>query len=386
MDYFYNEQEQMVKELFREYVDGRIVPIRKELDEKNEFPAEIIEEMKKMDCFEVLVPEKYGGMGDSCMLGTIATEELSRGDGGIGVIFAASDISTLSIIHFGSEEQKEKYLPKIAKGMLTAFALTEPEAGSDISSIKTRAVKKGDKYVLNGVKHFISNGGVAGLYLVIAVTEPEKGYKGQTAFLVEDGTPGLSFGKKEDKMGIRSCPTTEVILEDCEVPEENMIGGLGRGFYLALGTFDHSRIGIAAQALGIAQAALDEAVAYSQTRIQFGKPINKLQSIQFKLADMATQLEAARCLTYHACRCADRGSKSLSKAAAMAKLFASDAAMKITVEAVQVLGGFGYMREYPVEKFMRDAKITQIYEGTNEIQRVVIANALVKEYRKKKES
>lgn len=375
----------MVKELFRDYVNGRIIPVRRELDEKNQFPAEIIKEMIKMDCFQVLVPEKYGGMGNSCKLGTIATEELSRGDAGIGVIFAASDISTISLIHFGTEEQKKKYLPKIAGGMLTAFALTESEAGSDVSSIKTRAVKKGDKYVLNGVKHFISNGGVAGLYIVVAVTEPEKGYKGQTAFIVEDGTPGLSFGKKEDKMGIRSCPTTEVILEDCEVPEENIIGGYGRGFYLALGTFDHSRIGIAAQALGIAQGALDEALAYSETRIQFGKPINQLQAIQFKLADMATQLEAARCLTYHACLCADRGSKSLSKAAAMAKMFASDTAMKVTVEAVQILGGYGYMREYPVEKFMRDAKITQIYEGTNEIQRIVIAGALVKEYKKKGE-
>lgn len=384
MEYFLNETEEMVRELFRDYVNGRIIPMRNELDEKKEVPREILEEMAKMDCFQVLVPEKYGGIGNSHMLPTIATEELSRGDAGLGVTFAAGGIAVIGIILFSSEEQKQKYLPKVARGeILTAFAITEPEAGSDPGSMKTGAVKKGNKYVLNGVKQFITNGNIADLYMVIAVTDPEKKHKGQTAFLIEKGTPGLSFGKKEEKLGIRSSATCEVILEDCEVPEENIVGELNKGFYTAMEIFNRSRIGIGAQAVGIGQAALDEAMTFARERKQFGKSIDTFQAIQFMLADMATNLEAARNLVYHAARCADANSKSLSKAASMAKLFASDMAMRSTVDAVQIMGGYGYMKDYPAEKLMRDAKITQIYEGTNQIQRIIIANALIKELKEK---
>jgi len=384
MEYFLDETEEMVKELFREYVDGRIIPMRHKLDTRKEVPMDIIEEMGKMDCFQVLVPEKYGGMGESHMLPTIATEELSRGDAGLGVTFSAGGIAVIGIILFSNEEQKQKYLPKVATGeILTAFAITEPEAGSDPAAIKTSAVKKGDKYILNGVKQFITNGEVADLYMVIAVTDPEKKHKGHTAFLIEKGTKGLSFGKKEEKLGIRSSATCEVIMEDCEVPEENIVGELNNGFYIAMEIFNRSRIGIGAQAVGIGQAALEESMAFAKERKQFGRPIQKFQAIQFMLADMATELEAARTLVYHAARCADENSKSLGKAAAMAKLFASDMAMKVTVDAVQIMGGYGYMNEYPAEKLMRDAKITQIYEGTNQIQRIIIANALIKELKEK---
>ncbi|MGE5342841.1 MAG: acyl-CoA dehydrogenase family protein [Candidatus Omnitrophota bacterium] len=378
MNYFFSDQELMVKDLFSNYVDKRIIPLRKELDENHEFPAEIFQEMAQQDFFRVMVPEQYGGLADSQMMTALAIEQLSRGDGGIGVCFAVDAIATKGILLYGNEKQKNKYLPGIADGtILTAFAITEPGSGSDPSSIKTRAVKKGSKYILNGVKQFITNGELADIVMVIAVTDPEKGHKGHTAFIVEKGMPGFTPGKREDKMGIRSSITNELIFEDCEVPEENVVGEIGRGFYLAMGVLDRSRIGIGAQAVGIAQGAFNEARAYAETREQFGHPIGSFQAIRFMLADMATQIEAARLLVYQCARMVDAGEKELSRDSAMAKMFATDTAMKVTTDAVQIFGGYGYMKEYPVEKMMRDAKVTQIYEGTNQIQRSVIASRLL---------
>jgi butyryl-CoA dehydrogenase len=379
MNYFLSEFEKEVKGLFSDYVDKRIIPLRKELEDKHEFPHEIFQEMAKQDFFRIMVPEEYGGMNDSIMHLILGIEELSRGDAGIGVSFAVDAIATKGLILYGSKEQKEKYLPGIADGkIITAFGLSEPGAGSDAASLKTRAVKKGNKYVLNGVKQFITNGEIADIVMVIAVTDPEKGYKGQTAFIVEKGTPGFSPGKREDKMGIRSSVTNELLFDDCEVPEENIVGGIGRGFYVAMGLLDRSRIGIGAQAMGIAQAALNESVKYANTREQFKQPISSFQAIGHMLADMGTQIEAARLMVYHAARMVDAGEKELTKISAMSKLFASDIAMKVTTDAVQIFGGYGYMKEYPVERLMRDAKVTQIYEGTNQIQRNVIAGQFIK--------
>ncbi|MCP5106437.1 MAG: acyl-CoA dehydrogenase, partial [bacterium] len=339
-----------------EYVNKRIIPLRKELDEKHEFPHEIFQEMARQDFFRVMVPEAYGGLGDSVMQLSLGIEELSRGDAGIAVSFAVDAIATKGIILYGNKEQKQKYLPGIADGkILTAFAITEPGAGSDAAGLKTKAIKKGNKYVLDGVKQFITNGELADYVMVIAVTDPTKRYKGLTAFLVEKGTPGFTPGKREDKMGICSSITNELIFDGCEVPEENIVGKLNQGFYIALGLLDRSRIGIGAQALGIAQGALDESVKYAGTREQFGKTINSFQAVQLMLADMATQIEASRTLVYHASRLVDSGHKKITKTSAMAKLFASDMAMKVTTDAVQIFGGYGYMKEYPVEKMMRDA-------------------------------
>lgn len=381
MNYFLSENEEMVRNLFSEYVDKRIIPLRQELDEKHEFPRELFREMASQDFFRVMVPEEYGGIADSQMMTSIGIEQLSRGDAGIGVTFAVDAIATKGIVLYGNEEQKQKYLPGIADGtLMTAFAITEPGAGSDAASLKTKAVKKGGKYVINGVKQFITNGEFADITMVIAVTDREKKHKGFSAFIVEKDTPGFSPGKREDKMGIRSSVTNELIFEDCEVPAENMVGEPGDGFYIAMGLLDRSRIGIGAQAVGLGQGALDEAVKYAKTREQFGQPICHFQAIQHMLADMATQLEASRLLVYQGARMVDAKEKDLTRISAMAKLFATDAAMKITTDAVQVFGGYGYMKEYPVEKMMRDAKVTQIYEGTNQIQRTVIALRLLKEY------
>ncbi|MFC2145901.1 acyl-CoA dehydrogenase family protein [Acidobacteriota bacterium] len=379
MNYFFSEFEDEVKKLFSDYVDKRIIPLRKELEDKHEFPHEIFTEMAKQDFFRIMVPEEYGGMNDSQMQLILGIEQLSRGDAGIGVSFAVDAIATKGIIFFGNDKQKEKYLPDIADGkIITAFGLSEPGTGLDAAAIKTRAVKKEDKYVLNGVKQFITNGEIADIVMVIAATDPGKGYKGHTAFIVEKGTQGFSSSKREDKMGIRSSVTNELLFDDCEVPGENIVGEIGQGFYIAMGLLDRSRIGIGAQALGIAQAALDEAIKYSRTREQFGQPICSFQAVGHMLADMATQIEAARLLVYQAARLADARDKELTNISAMSKLFASDMAMKVTTDAVQIFGGYGYMKEYPVERLMRDAKVTQIYEGTNQIQRDVIAAKLTK--------
>ncbi|MEI6631627.1 MAG: acyl-CoA dehydrogenase family protein, partial [bacterium] len=312
----------------------------------------------------------------------IATEELSRACGGIAVCYAASALGTFPIVLFGNDEQKKKYLPDLAKGKrIAAFGITEPEAGSDASGIKTVAHKSGDHYILNGLKHFITNGGDAEVYVVIAMTDKTRGARGASAFIVEKGTPGFTFGKKEDKMGIRASSTSELVFTDCKIPKENLLSKEGMGFIVTMKTFDMSRPGVAAQALGIAQGALDLAVKYSKERHQFGKSISSFQGIQWMMADMATEIEAARALVYATARMVDAG-KSVSKESAMAKMFASDVAMKVTVDALQIFGGYGYMKDYPIEKFVRDAKITQIYEGTNQIQRNIIALQLIKEMAK----
>jgi alkylation response protein AidB-like acyl-CoA dehydrogenase len=308
-------------------------------------------------------------------------EELSKVDGGIALALAGTALGTFPILLFGNEEQKKKYLPPVAKGeKLSAFALTEPDAGSDAGAIKTTAKKEGDSYILKGTKCFITNGGEAEIYTVIASTNPQRGVRGLSAFIVEKDTPGFTFGKKEKKMGIRASSTRELIFQNCRVPKENLLGGEGKGFLVALKTLHVSRPGVAAQALGIAAGALEEAINYGRTRIQFGQAIINFQAIQHMIAEMATEIEAARALVYATARTIDaHPEKSTPKESAMSKLFASEVAMKVTTQAVQIFGGYGYMREYPVEKMMRDAKITQIYEGTNQIQKNEIALALIKE-------
>lgn len=380
MDYLLTEEQQMIKDLCHQIAEEKIKPVAAEYDEKGEFPWDVIKVMAESDICGIYIPEEYGGMGGGIMELAVATEELSWGCGGISLAFAATGLGTFPILLYGNDEQKSKYLPKIASGeQLAAFCLTEAEAGSDAGSIKTTAKKEGDEYVLNGTKQWITNGGEAGVYTVVAMTDKSKGARGASAFIVEKGTPGLSFGKKEDKLGIRGSATREVIFTDCRIPKENLLGREGLGFIVAMKTFDHSRPGVAAQALGIAQRALDESVRYSHERKQFGKSISSFQGVQFMLADMAIQVEASRALIYSASRMIDAGVKNIAKVSAMCKTHASDTAMKVTVDAVQVFGGYGYMKEYPVEKLMRDAKITQIYEGTNQIQRGVIASALIKE-------
>ncbi|MCD6399896.1 acyl-CoA dehydrogenase [candidate division WOR-3 bacterium] len=380
MCYELTEEEKMIKDVARRIAEEKVKPVRQELDEKEEFPSEIMKEIASSDLLRVFIPEEYDGLGMGTMGMTLATEEFSRIDGGVAICFAGNSLGAEPIIMYGTEEQKKKYLPKVASGeYLAAFALTEPEAGSDAGNVKTKAVKDGDYYILNGNKVFITNGGEAGIYVVIASTNPDRGERGLSAFIVEKGTPGFSFGKKEKKMGIRSSPTRELVFEDCKVPKENLLGKEGYGFIITMRTFDKTRVGVAAQALGIAQGAFEESLNYAKTRVQFGKKIVEFQGIQFMFADMATQIEAARALVYKAARYIDTGAKNIGKFSAMAKLYASDVAMKVTTDAVQIFGGYGYMKDYPVEKMMRDAKITQIYEGTNQIQRLVIASHLIKE-------
>ena len=385
MNYFLTEEQEMIKELAAKIAKEKIEPVAAEYDENETFPNDIIEVLAKSDLFRVFIPEEYEGLGGGVFEMCLVVEELSKACGGIALAYAASGLGTIPIILFGSEEQKKKYLPRLAAGeILAAFALTEPDAGSDAAAIKTQARPEGDHYNLNGTKQWITNGGEAFIYTVIALTDPKRGPRGSSAILVEKGTGGFDFGKKENKMGIRASATRELIFQDARVPKENLLGREGAGFLVAMKTFDQSRPGVAAQAVGIAQGALDKAVTYARERRQFGKPISSFQGIQFMLADMATQVEAARALTFQAARTIDSGARNVTKISAMAKVFASDTAMKVTTDAIQVFGGYGYMKEYPVEKMMRDAKITQIYEGTNQIQREVIALQLIREELKKK--
>jgi len=385
MDYFLSEEQKMVKDLAAKIAEEKVKPVREELDEKGEFPWDIMKVFAESDMCGLYIPEQYGGFGGGTLEFCLATEEISRVCGGVGVTFAASALGAVPILLFGSEEQKKKYLPDIAAGKkLAAFGLTEANAGSDAGGMETTAKKQGDHYVINGTKQWITNGGEAETYTVIAMTDKKKGSRGATAFIVEKGTPGFSFGKKENKMGIRCSATRELVFQDCKVPASNVLGKEGMGFIVAMKTLDRTRPGIGAQAVGIAQGALDEALKYSRERVQFGKPISTFQAIQHMLADMATQVEAARALVYASAKTIDAGAKDITKDAAIAKLFASDVAMKVTTDAVQILGGYGYMKEYPVEKMMRDAKITQIYEGTNQIQRNQIALGLIKEVVSKK--
>ncbi len=380
MNYFLTEEQQFIKEIAAKIAKDKILPRRTELDECQEFPWDIVKVLAEANLFGIYIEEQYGGTGGGVLDLCIAVEELSRVCGGISLCLAATALGTFPLILFGTEAQKKKYLPDIAAGKsIVAFALTEPNAGSDAGAIQTTARKDGDSYVLNGTKQWITNGGEASVYTVVAMTDKARGSRGASAFIVEKGTPGFGFGKKENKMGIRASATRELSFQDCRIPAENLLGKEGQGFIVAMKTFDASRPGVAAQAVGIAQGALDEAVTYARQREQFGKPIISFQGIQFMLADMATQVEAARALVYSVARAVDHGDKKIAKESAMAKLFASDVAMKVTVDAVQILGGYGYMKEYPVEKMMRDAKITQIYEGTNQIQRTIIASHLVKE-------
>jgi butyryl-CoA dehydrogenase len=381
VDYFFTEQQQMIIETAREITNEKIIPMRAELDEKNEFPREILQDIAKADLFSIFVPEEYGGLGGGCFDIVLAMEELARGCVGVATSFAASALGIFPVLIAGTEEQKQQYMPDIASGARwAAFGLTEANAGSDASGIRTTAVLDGDEWILNGTKQWITNGGESQIYTIVAMTDPNKGARGASIFVVEDGDPGFSYGKKEDKMGIRSSSTRELIMKDCRIPKDRLVGRRGTGFITVMKTLDMSRPGIASLGVGLAQAALDEAVLYAKQRVQFGKPIIAFQAVQHMLADMAIQVEAARALVYGAAKHIDAHPKDMSKVSSMCKVFATDMAMKVTTDAVQVLGGYGYMKEYPVEKMMRDAKILQIYEGTNQIQRNVIGQELNKEY------
>jgi len=385
MNYFFTEEQEMIRDLVKQIAQEKVTPVAAQLDEKEEFPWELMKLFAQLDLFALFIPEEYGGLGKGILDLCIVVEELSKACAGVAVSYAATALGSYPLILFGSEEQKKKYLPVIARGeKLTAFALTESEAGSDAGNIRTTAIADGDYYILNGNKQWITNGGEAEIYTVIAITDRTKGSRGASAFIVEKDTPGFSFGKKENKLGIRCSSTRELIFNDCRIPRSNLLGKEGMGFLIAMKTLDKSRPGVAAQAIGIAQGALNDAIKYARERIQFGRPISSFQGLQFMLADMATQVEAARALLYAGARYIDSGAKDISKISSMTKLFASDMAMQVTIDAVQIFGGYGYMKDYPMEKRMRDAKITQIYEGTNQIQREIIALQLIKEAMKNK--
>jgi len=384
MDYLLTEEQIMIRDLARQIAVEKIVPVRAELDEHNKFPSEIMKALAQADLLGLYIPEEYGGLGMKSLELCIAVEELSKACVGVSTSYAANALGTYPILLNGSEAQKKKYLPDIAAGKrLVAFGLTEANAGSDASGVQTTAKLDGNEYVINGTKQWITNGGEADIYTIIAITDKSKGPRGASALIVERGTPGFTFGKKENKMGIRASSTTELIFNNCRVPKENLIAKEGMGFIVAMKTLDSSRTGVGAQGVGVAQGAIDEAITFAKQRVQFGQPVTSFQAVQHMLADMQTLTEAARSLVYSVARFIDSGAKDVSRASAMAKLFATDIAMKVTTDAVQVMGGSGYMKEYPVEKMMRDAKILQIYEGTNQIQRNVIALDMIKGSRQK---
>ena len=380
MQFLLSEEHEMIRKMVRDFAKNEVEPTAAERDEEERFDRAIFDQMGELGLCGIPWPEEYGGIGGDYLGYVIAVEELSRVCASVGVTLSAhTSLAGWPIFKFGNEEQKQKFLRPMAEGKkIGAYGLTEPGSGSDAGNMKTTAKKDGDEYIINGSKIFITNAGDAEIYVVFARTDIEAGTRGVSAFIVEKGTPGFSFGKKEKKLGIRSSPTLEIIFEDCRVPAENLLGKEGEGFKIAMMTLDGGRNGIAAQAVGIAQGALDASVTYAKERKQFGKPIGANQGIGFKLADMATKVEAARLLTYQA---AWRESEGLpyGKESAMSKLFAGDIAMEVTTDAVQVFGGYGYTKEYPVERYMRDAKITQIYEGTQEIQRLVISKMLLKD-------
>ncbi|MBU5267964.1 acyl-CoA dehydrogenase [Virgibacillus proomii] len=379
MNFQLTDEQEMLRKMVRDFAENEVEPSAAERDEQERFDREIFDKMAGLGLTGIPWPETYGGIGADYMSYVIAVEELSRVCASTGVTLSAHvSLASWPIYKYGNEEQKKTFLYRLASGeALGAYALSEPGAGSDVVSMSMTAKEEGDHYVLNGNKVWITNGGVADIYIVFAKTDADKQHKGITAFIVEKGIEGFTFGKKEKKLGIRSSPTTELIFENCRIPKENRLGAEGEGFKIAMATLDGGRNGIAAQAVGIAQGALDAATVYAKEREQFGKPIAINQGISFKLADMATEVEAARLLTYQAAWLESQG-LPYGKASAMSKLFAGDAAMRITVEAVQIFGGYGYTKDYPVERYMRDAKITQIYEGTNEIQRLVIGRMLTK--------
>jgi butyryl-CoA dehydrogenase len=383
VDYFLTEEQQMIVDIARQIADEKIIPQRAELDEKDEYPHDILDAVAAADLFGIYIPEEYGGFGGGCFEIVLALEQFGRGCVAVATSFAASALGAYPILIAGSEEMRQKYMPQVASGkMRAAFALTEANAGSDASGIQTTAVLDGDEWVLNGTKQWITNGGEAQIYSVVAVTDKNKGARGASMFVVEDMDPGFSYGAKEKKMGIRASSTRELIFKDCRIPKDRLIGRLGTGFITVMKTLDLSRPGIAVLGVGLGQAALDEAVTYAKQRVQFGKPIIAFQAVQHMLADMAIKVEASRALVYGAAKHIDAHPKDMSKVSSMCKVFATDSAMSVTTDAVQVLAGYGYMRDYPVEKMMRDAKILQIYEGTNQIQRNVIGQELNKEYAK----
>jgi alkylation response protein AidB-like acyl-CoA dehydrogenase len=384
MEHLLSEEQRAIRDLARTIAEEKIKPVRAKYDEDGTFPWDIVRAMAKVDLFRVCVPVAYDGLVETGLGITnmcIVTEELSKACAGIALAFAGTALGAFPILLYGTEEQKQKFLPPMAAGeKLAAFGLTESMAGSDAGSLRTTARRDGDHYILNGTKVFITNGGEADIYTTVALTQPEKGARGASCFIIEKGTPGFSFGKKENKLGIRASVTSELVFDNARVPVANLLGREGQGFIVAMKTFDLSRPGVAAQALGIAEGALEETLKYAHQRHQFGKSILAFQGVQWMLADMATQIEAARALIYGLADRMDKGdTRDIGHLSAMAKVFASDTAMKVTTDAVQLLGGYGYMTEYPVEKMMRDAKITQIYEGTNQIQRNVIGSQLVRD-------
>jgi alkylation response protein AidB-like acyl-CoA dehydrogenase len=388
MDYGFTEYQAAIRDLSREIAEKEIRPISAEYDRDAKFPWPIVKILGETDLFRVYIDDEFGGISDGSpiMNMVIVTEELSKACGGIALSFAGTALGTLPIILSGNEEQKKRWLPDIAAGRkLAAFALTEPQAGSDAGAVRTTALRDGDHYVLNGTKQWITNGGEAEIYSVIVLTNPAKGPRGASCLVVEKGTPGFTFGKKEDKLGIRASATRELIFQDCRVPVENCLGREGTGFITAMKTFDVSRPGVGAQALGIAQGAFDLALEYACTRRQFGSPVGSFQGLRFMIADMATKIETARALVYATARHIDTKPKERPTLyAAMSKCFASDVAMEVTVDALQIFGGYGYMHDYPIEKYMRDAKITQIYEGTNQIQREEMSKTLISNFHSKR--
>ncbi|MFS0766583.1 acyl-CoA dehydrogenase [Peribacillus phoenicis] len=379
MQFKLTEEHEMIRKMVRDFAQNEVAPTAAERDEEERFDREIFDKMAELGLTGIPWPEEYGGIGSDYLAYCIAIEELSRVCASTGVTLSAhTSLAGWPIYKFGSEEQKQKYLRPMAQGeKIGAYGLTEPSSGSDAGGMRTTAKLVGDEYIISGSKIFITNGGIADTYVVFALTDPASKQKGTSAFIVEKDFPGFSVGKKEKKLGIRSSPTTEIIFDECRVPKENLLGKEGEGFKIAMMTLDGGRNGIAAQAVGIAQGALDAAVDYAKERVQFGKPISAQQGIGFKLADMATGVEASRLLTYQAAWLESAG-LPYGKESAMSKLFAGDTAMKVTTEAVQVFGGYGYTKDYPVERYMRDAKITQIYEGTQEIQKLVISRMITK--------
>jgi len=374
-----NEQQKMIKKMVREFAEKEIAPVAANLDKTGEYPTKILKKMAELGLLGIVIPTEYGGAGLDIISYAIIIEEISRKCASTGVITSVhNSLVAYPIMKYGNDEQKKKYLPQLAKGQkIGAFAGTEPNAGSDLGGMQTKAELKGNHYVINGDKCFITSGDHAGIFIVFAVTDKTLGTKGISAFIVEKETPGFKVGSLFDKMGINANHVTELVFENMKVPKENLLGKEGDGFKIALSTLDGGRIGIAAQAVGIAQAALDESIEYAKQRQQFGKPIASFQAIQWMIADMATRIEAARYLVYNAAYAKDKGER-FSKEAAMAKLFASETAMDAVIKAVQIHGGYGYTKEYTVERLFRDAKITEIYEGTSEVQRMVISGSLLK--------
>jgi alkylation response protein AidB-like acyl-CoA dehydrogenase len=379
MDFEFSEEQKMIQQMARDFAENEVKPKAAELDKTERHPAEIIQKMAELNLMGIAIPDVYGGGGADAVSYVVALEEISRGCASVGVIMSVNNSLVCDPINtFGTEEQKKKFLTPLASGKkLGCFGLTEPEAGSDAAAQKTTAVLQGNQWVINGKKNFITNGNVADYCVLMAMTDKSKGYKGISAFIVDCKAPGFSVGVVEKKLGIKASGTAELIMEDCRIPKENLLGEVGEGFYVALNTLDGGRIGIASQALGIARAALEAAAEYSKSRVQFGQPISKFQAIQWMIADMATELDAARLLTLRAAFLKDQKQR-YEKEAAMAKLFASEAASRITTKAIQVHGGYGYIQEYNVERHFRDARITEIYEGTSEVMRLVISSAILK--------